>query len=252
MLGANEESEKPDMKYTLHSRCLCRSIGASFSGFAVAATIGASLMVSAQSSSTILNREAELSYGSSDQLHQFYDADRYAKSSAPGHDTEIVESGKWNGDWSSSAPGEVDNGALLRASIDAAELNFGAINDAITMPRVILGKSEANHSTTRSIPRIDQVLLVGVAAVRLEDAVTTPLLFKNGAQEDLLPDTVARSPVYMLALGALATSAQYRLSAALIRHNHGRIARATELIHILSVGYFATQNIPAHEIYVYR
>jgi hypothetical protein len=239
------------MKYAL-SQCLRRSIAASFIDIPVVAIIGVSLMASAQSSTTVLNREAELFYGSSDRLHRSYDADRYASSSIPKHDIDIVESGKWNYDGSSSAPIEIPNEALVRASAEPSKPNFGGIYDAMILPRVTPSISEADHQRPRSLPRLDQILLVGVAAVRLEDAVTTPLLFKNGAQEDFLPDTVARSPVYMLSLGALATSAQYRLSAALIRHNHGRIARATELIHILSVGYFATQNIPAHEIYVNR
>ena len=108
-------------------------------------------------------------------------------------------------------------------------------------------------STTRpSVPAMDQVLLGSVAAVRIEDAVTTPMLFKNGAQEDILPDWVASSHAAMLSLGMFATSAQYRLSKFLIDHGHTRIARITELAHALSVGYYATQNIPAHHIYIVR
>ena len=136
--------------------------------------------------------------------------------------------------------------------VQPAKLRFSWITNVVAVLRATSGKSEVDHSRPRSLPRIDRILLVGVAAVRLEDAVTTPLLFKNGAQENMLPDSVARSPLYMLALGALATSAQYRFSAVLIHHNHERIARASEIIHILSVGYFATQNIPAHEIYINR
>ena len=108
-------------------------------------------------------------------------------------------------------------------------------------------------STARpSVPAIDQGLLAGVAAVRIEDAITTPMLFKNGAQEDILPDWVARSNVAMLSLGVFATNTQYRLSKFLIDHGHLRLARITELGHALGVGYYATQNIPAHRIYVVR
>ena len=240
------------MKHNLRLNCLRRSIVPTLIDIAIAATISVSLAASAQSSSTVINREAEFFYSSPDPLDHFYDADRFAKSGMPEHDTDIVESGKRDYDWSSSTPSEFAEGSVVRPSVQPAMLRFGGIPDVVSVFRAISGKSASDHPRPRPLPRLDRILLVGVAAVRLEDAVTTPLLFKNGAQEDMLPDSIARSHLSMLALGALATSAQYRVSAVLIRHNHGRIARATELIHIVSVGYFATQNIPAHAIYINR
>ena len=237
----------------LKSDSLRRSMLATCIDIAVAATISISFMASAQSSTTVLNRYADVSASSPDPLERLYDAGQYSKSSMPEHDSDVVESRKWNYEWSSSAPVEFGEGSMASSfSVQPTKVRLGGITNIAALLRATPGKLGTDHPRPRSLPRLDRILLVGVAAVRLEDAVTTPLLFKNGAQEDMLPDSVARSPLYMLALGALATSAQYRFSAIMIRHNHGRIARATEIMHILSVGYFATQNIPAHAIYINR
>jgi len=225
---------------------------ATFIDLVIASTISISSIASAQINTLSVNREFDVLDSSSDSHERVYQAPQDAKSSMLEHESDIIGSLKWDVDWSSSAPIEFSQGSMVGADLlQPAKPMLGSISNMAALLRATSGKSVPDPRA-RSLPRFDRILLVGVAAVRLEDAVTTPLLFKNGAQEDILADSVARSPLCMLALGALATSVQYRLSAFLIRHNHGRIARITEISHILSVGYFATQNIPAHAIYTNR
>jgi len=241
------------MKCNLVLNNLRGSIVATFIDLTIAATISVSFMASAQSGTLNRNREVDFSDSSPNAPEHLHDGAGYSKSSMPGHEPDMIAPRRWDYEWSSSAPVELGEGSMVRSSpLQPNKLRFGGITNVAFLLRSASGKPMAERPRPGSLPRLDRILLVGVAAVRLEDAVTTPLLFKNGAQEDILPDSIARSPLYMLALGALATSAQYRVSAALIHHNHGRIARATEIIHILSVGYFATQNIPAHEIKITR
>src|ERR1039457_1575619 len=102
------------MKHNPDSKRLRKSIVATFIDLAIAATISISSMASAQSVN--LNREVDFSVSSPDPLQHLYDAGRYSKSSMPKHQSDIIESRKWDYEWSSSSPIEFTEGLMVRPS----------------------------------------------------------------------------------------------------------------------------------------
>lgn len=109
----------------------------------------------------------------------------------------------------------------MRAVLPLALLLLGSLAQAEELP----------SAPQPTFNNADKALFAGIALARVADVISTEHAQAQGAQ-DLMGETIARSPAMLSGVEAAAMAAQVYGSRWAIRHGHRKLATATEWIHL--------------------